>query len=145
MCISLWDASYGCDTDFLRTLRYHNAEGSIICFSIGEPESLDNVREKWMPEVAHFMPKHSPVVLVGCKSDLRDDAVSMENLRQRGESAVSREQGAAMAELIQAKMYFECSALTGEGIRELFLHATQSVKSAEDPSRLRWRGGCVVA
>jgi Ras family protein A len=145
MCISLWDASYGPDPHFLRSLRYHNVDGSIICFSIGEPDSLGNVRERWMPELTHFMAPKSPVLLVGCKSDLRDDLTTVENLRQRGESPVTQAQGLAMAGFIKARIYLECSALTGEGVREVFLHAMEAATRCKIAKPTRRRSGCVIA
>ena len=35
-----------------------------MCFSIDSPDSLENIPEKWNPEVKHFCP-NVPVVLIG--------------------------------------------------------------------------------
>ena len=37
-----------------------------MCFSIDSPDSLDNIPEKWTPEVKHFCP-NVPIILVGNK------------------------------------------------------------------------------
>lgn len=37
-----------------------------MCFSIDSPDSLENIPEKWSPEVRHFCP-NVPVILVGNK------------------------------------------------------------------------------
>jgi Rho-related BTB domain-containing protein 1/2 len=42
----------------------------LICFSIANPNSLKNVKLVWYPEVRRFCP-NTPVLLVGCKNDLR--------------------------------------------------------------------------
>jgi len=36
----------------------------LMCFSIDSPDSLENIPEKWNPEVKHFCP-NVPVVLIG--------------------------------------------------------------------------------
>jgi len=41
-----------------------------MCFSIDSPDSLENIPEKWTPEVRHFCP-NVPIILVGNKKDLR--------------------------------------------------------------------------
>lgn len=42
----------------------------LLCFSIASPISLRNCKMMWYPEIRRFCPD-VPVVLVGCKNDLR--------------------------------------------------------------------------
>ena len=37
-----------------------------MCFSIDAPDTLENIPEKWTPEIRHFCPT-APIVLVGNK------------------------------------------------------------------------------
>lgn len=63
----------------------------------------------------HFCPQ-VPVMLVGNKKDLRDDA-EMEHL---GKKIVTTEEGKAIAEKIGAVAYLECSAKSRDGLKEVF-------------------------
>ena len=46
---------------------------------------------QWIPEMRNFCPK-VPYVLVGCKTDLREDAETIRRLRQRGSDVVREEE-----------------------------------------------------
>ncbi|CDQ65629.1 unnamed protein product [Oncorhynchus mykiss] len=60
------------DYDRLRPVSYPNANLVLICYDVICPSSYDNVLIKWYPEVHHFC--HGvPIILVGCKTDLRKD------------------------------------------------------------------------
>jgi len=63
----------------------------LICFAISEPETLYNVREKWISEVLHYCPG-LPVLLIGCKRDLRNDPEVIKNLKAKNESPVTFEE-----------------------------------------------------
>ena len=89
------------------------------------PDSLENVQERWIDEVLHFC-KGLPYILVGCKKDLRDDAKTIEELAQNKQRIVSPEEGNAMAQTIGAYKYMECSARCGEGIKEVFEDAARA-------------------
>ncbi|ELR18275.1 small GTPase RAC, putative [Acanthamoeba castellanii str. Neff] len=67
--------------DQLRPLSYPGTDVFIICFSLTSPESFDNVKNKWVPEVTHFNPK-TPIILVGTKLDLRDNEETIASLKQ---------------------------------------------------------------
>ena len=56
----------------LPTLSYPQTDVFLVCFSIISPSSFDNVKSKWFPEVQHHAP-NVPIILVGTKSDLRND------------------------------------------------------------------------
>ena len=71
------------DYDRLRPLGYAGAHVFLICFSIASPNSFDNITNKWYPEVRHHCPK-VPIILVGCKLDLRDDPKTIEDLKKEG-------------------------------------------------------------
>jgi Ras family protein A len=47
-------------------------------------------------------------------------------LRRNSQRPVSYEEGAAVAQKISAYKYFECSAKTGEGVRDVFQEATRA-------------------
>nr|KAG5708474.1 hypothetical protein BaRGS_026201 [Batillaria attramentaria] len=99
---------------------YKDAEVAIVCYAVDNEETLDHVVDKWIPEVHQFLPKNVPIVLVGCKKDLRNDPATRAALKLKRQKPVSEEEGRAMAERIGAAAYVECSALTKDGVREVF-------------------------
>lgn len=95
-----------------RLFWYMGSHVILLCFSIDSPPSLKNVPDDWMPELRRICPD-VPVILVGNKLDLRTD-------RSCNQQSVQQEEGRAMSTSISAKAYFECSAVTGEGVHHLF-------------------------
>ena len=70
------------DYDRLRPLSYPQTDVFLVCYSVVNPASFDNVRAKWSPEIKHNNPE-TPVVLVGTKLDLRDDKHTVDKLLVR--------------------------------------------------------------
>ena len=64
--MALWDTAGQEDYDRLRPLSYPDTDVILMCFSIDSPDSLENIPEKWTPEVKHFCP-NVPIILVGNK------------------------------------------------------------------------------
>lgn len=62
--LALWDTAGQEDYDRLRPLSYPDTDVILMCFSIDSPDSLENIPEKWTPEVKHFCP-NVPIILVG--------------------------------------------------------------------------------
>lgn len=47
----MWDTAGQEDYDRLRPLSYPDTDVILMCFSIDSPDSLENIPEKWTPEV----------------------------------------------------------------------------------------------
>ncbi|KAG4304133.1 hypothetical protein PORY_002497 [Pneumocystis oryctolagi] len=123
--LALWDTAGQEDYDRLRPLSYPDSHVILICFAVDSPDSLDNVQEKWVPEVLHFCPG-LPALLVACKKDLREDVKTIEELSKTSQRPVTYQQGESVASKIGAVKYLECSAKTNEGVREVFECATRA-------------------
>lgn len=123
--LALWDTAGQEDYDRLRPLSYPDTDVILMCFSIDSPDSLENIPEKWVPEVKHFCP-NVPIVLVGNKKDLRQDAYTIKELSRTKQQPVSYAEGEQMAQRIGAKCYLECSALTKENVENVFQQATRA-------------------
>ncbi len=89
--LALWDTAGQEDYDRLRPLSYPDSHVILICFSIASPDSLENVQEKWISEVLHFC-AGLPLLLIGCKKDLRDDPKLVDDLQKMNQKPVSSEQ-----------------------------------------------------
>ncbi|KAJ2778193.1 GTP-binding protein Rho1 [Coemansia interrupta] len=140
--LALWDTAGQEDYDRLRPLSYPDSHVIIICFAIDSPDSLENVQEKWISEVMHFC--HGlPIILTGCKMDLRRDPGTIEMLRQINHTPVTQEQGRSVADKIMAAGYYECSAKTNEGVSEVFLNATRAALMSKPKKRTK-KSGCLL-
>ena len=117
--LALWDTAGQEDYDRLRPLSYPDTDVILICFSVDNPDSFENISEKWLPEIVHFCPT-VPIVLVGNKKDLRNDPDVHNELAKRRLKPVTQEEGHIMASRIKAFTYLECSAKTREGVRQIF-------------------------
>ncbi|KAK6020251.1 Ras family protein, partial [Ostertagia ostertagi] len=62
--LGLFDTAGQEDYDRLRPLSYPQTDVFLVCFSVVAPASFENVREKWVPEIAHHCSK-TPFLLVG--------------------------------------------------------------------------------
>uniref|UniRef100_A0A090XC55 Putative ras-related c3 botulinum toxin substrate 1 n=1 Tax=Ixodes ricinus TaxID=34613 RepID=A0A090XC55_IXORI len=107
-------------------VSYPQTDVFLICFSLVNPASFENVRAKWYPEVSHHCP-NTPIILVGTKLDLREDKETVEKLRERKLAPITYPQGLAMAKEIGSVKYLECSALTQKGLKNVFDEAIRAV------------------
>ncbi|CAG0889661.1 unnamed protein product [Cyprideis torosa] len=128
--LGLWDTAGQEDYDRLRPLSYPQTDVFLICFSLVNPASFENVRAKWFPEVRHHCP-NTPIILVGMKLDLRDDPETIDKLKEKRLHPITFPQasgmGLAMAREISAVKYLECSALTQKGLKTVFDEAIRAV------------------
>ncbi|XP_065920192.1 ras-related C3 botulinum toxin substrate 1-like [Dysidea avara] len=69
--------------DSLRPVAYPETDVFLMCFSLVDPNSYENIKELWHPEIRHFCPNSTPLVLVGTKLDLRDDKETIEKLKEK--------------------------------------------------------------
>ena len=132
--LALWDTAGQEDYDRLRPLSYPDTDVILMCFSIDSPDSLENIPEKWTPEVRHFCPS-VPIILVGNKKDTRNDPTTKQELSKMKQEPVKSMEGSAMAEKISAYAYLECSAKTKEGVREVFECATKAALQQKKKKR----------
>uniref|UniRef100_A0A4W5LYP9 Ras homolog gene family, member Aa n=1 Tax=Hucho hucho TaxID=62062 RepID=A0A4W5LYP9_9TELE len=128
--LALWDTAGQEDYDRLRPLSYPDTDVILMCFSIDSPDSLENIPEKWTPEVKHFCP-NVPIILVGNKKDLRNDEHTRRELAKMKQEPVKPEEARDMANRINAFGYLECSAKTKDGVREVFEMATRAALQAK--------------
>ncbi|XP_071483187.1 rho-related GTP-binding protein RhoA-B-like [Diadema setosum] len=133
--LALWDTAGQEDYDRLRPLSYPDTDVILMCFAIDNPDSLENIPEKWTPEVKHFCP-NVPVILVGNKKDLRNDEATRIELQRTKQSPVTHDEGQQMSDKIGAFKYMECSAKVNDGVREVFEMATRAaLQSRKKPGR----------
>eukprot|EP00466_Bigelowiella_natans_P008668 jgi/Bigna1/56396/estExt_Genewise1Plus.C_980019 len=129
--LGLWDTAGQEDYDRLRPLSYPQTDVFLIAFSIISPSSFDNVKSKWYPEIQHHCPG-TPIILVGTKSDLREDQGMLQKLGSKGINMVSPDQAELRAKEIGAVKYLECSALTQDGLKTVF---DEAIRAALTPKK----------
>eukprot|EP00729_Bicosta_minor_P009427 gene9427-11177_t len=118
--LALWDTAGQEDYDKLRPLSYPDTDVVLIGYSVVEPDTLDNVIEKWSPEINHFCPG-VPIILVGCKSDARTEPRYIKDLAQKGQKPVPLDDAQRVAKSIGAYAHLECSSMANiaEEVEEL--------------------------
>ena len=101
------------------TSSQNSTDVFIVCFSLENPNSLENCHSKWAEELKHYNPD-TPIVLVGTKLDLRKDPEYVKKLQEKKITPVTTDQGNEMMDKIKSCGYIECSAKTMENLTEAF-------------------------
>lgn len=141
--LGLWDTAGQEDYDRLRPLSYPQTNIFLICFSVDDIISFENVKAKWYPEISHHCPS-TPVILVATKIDLRDRNISKERAKGRMSSCISYEKGCLLSKQISAVKYLECSALTRKGLQSVFDEAITAVLYPEIDKKSNRKKACIL-
>jgi len=126
--LGLWDTAGQEDYDRLRPLSYPQTDVFLVCFSVISSSSLENVKTKWVSEIQHHAP-NVHILLVGTQSHLRKDDATIKQLDTLQQQLVDVESARRMAKEIGAVKYLECSALTQEGLKQVFDDAIRAAMS----------------
>ena len=138
--LGLWDTAGQEDFDRLRPLSYPQTDVFLICFSVISKVSKDNVKAKWHPEINYHCPG-TPVVLVGTKADLRDDPQTQKQLSEKNMKMVSADGAEQLRADINAVTYVECSALTQDGLKNVF---DEAIRAALSPKKTTNKSVCTL-
>lgn len=112
--LALWDTAGQEDYAHIRPLSYDAAHVFLICCSVDSKASFRSIKEKWIGEIKETNPK-CPIVIVGCKGDMRAD----------GKAQYSVEEAHELAVHVGAIAYIECSARSNAGVDEVFFEAAK--------------------
>jgi GTPase SAR1 family protein len=133
---------------FILSKGYPDTDVFVICYSIVDPNTFDNVASKWHIELKTHCP-NVPIILVGTKKDLINDENTIETLKKKNQTPITSEQGYKMRQTIGAYAFVECSAKTQTGLNEVFTTAVEAVidprsrKSFQNPN-LKDKKQCIV-
>ncbi|XP_060804922.1 rho-related GTP-binding protein RhoN isoform X1 [Amyelois transitella] len=117
---SVWDTSGTTAYDTVRPLAYQDAKIFMLCFNIAEPETLHSAAAKWYTEVRTHGGT-APVLLCGCKADLRHDKETLTMLSKLKAHPVTSEEALSVARQLGATTYVETSArVSSKGVKDAF-------------------------
>jgi len=122
--LHLWDTAGQEDYDRLRPLSYPGADLVLLCFSTVTKSSYASIKEKWYPEVNHYVPD-VPYFLIGTKVDLRDEEQADPATGEY--EPVTNEEGEEMKKQINAVKYLEVSSKTRQNLDKVFKLAVDTV------------------
>jgi len=111
--VQVWDTA-GQENFRSVTRAYYKASAvAMVVYDISSDESFQHIKD-WINDCKNLAPKTVQLVLIGNKSDLEEQRV------------ISRERGEELADENQM-LFFETSALNGNGIEEAFQKSIEAI------------------
>ncbi|EXJ77606.1 GTP-binding protein RHO3 [Capronia epimyces CBS 606.96] len=126
MELSLWDTAGQEEFDRLRSLSYDDTQAIMLCFSVDNRGSLENVGSKWIAEINEHCPGVK-IVLCALKCDLREELEKEDDDEPSAppRPMIQYNDGLEVARRIGALRYLECSAMRNRGVNEAFTEAAR--------------------
>jgi len=131
--LGLWDTAGAGEYDSMRPECYPGTDVFVICFDIFNPASFESVLHKWEPEIAGQVVPRPPIILLGTKIDLRENIAAVASISATNEEPITPDMGEQMKQEIGAWKYLECSALTQDGLAQVFDEAVKVALSPPAP------------
>ncbi|KAK4949780.1 Rho GTPase [Elasticomyces elasticus] len=144
MELSLWDTAGQEEFDRLRSLSYDDTQAIMLCFSVDNRGSLENVGTKWIAEINEHCPGVK-IVLCALKCDLREEHEKEDDEATAAPSRpmIQYNEGLEVARKIGALRYLECSAMRNRGVNEAFTEAARVALQVK-PARSKEDSKCTV-
>ncbi|KAL1342423.1 hypothetical protein HN51_028997 [Arachis hypogaea] len=128
--------------------NFQAADVFLLAFSLISRASYENVAKKWIPELRHYAPGVS-IILVGTKLafldnqyatcvHLRDDKKFF--LDHPGAAPITTVQGEELRKLIGAPVYIECSSKTQQNVKAVFDAAIKVVLQPPKQKKKKRKG-----
>ncbi|XP_015226211.1 PREDICTED: cell division control protein 42 homolog [Cyprinodon variegatus] len=137
--LQLYDTTGQENCDQLLPLIYTKTDVFLVCFSVVVPTSFETVQTKWVPEISLHCP-HTPFLLVGTQTDLREDRTTVKNLEKNKQQPIYPEDGKKLAQEVGAVKYVECSMVKQEGVKMV---SEQAILAALEPPKVKTKGFCI--
>ncbi|KAL3873245.1 hypothetical protein ACJMK2_036385 [Sinanodonta woodiana] len=118
--VSIFDSAGQHCYEGLRAYTYKDSEVYVVCYSVVDRESFQNVRDFWIPEAKSSTKRRKPVILVGTQADLRSEESC------NVDSVVKVDEGNELAKEIGADCFMECSSFHNKGVKEVFENAVKT-------------------
>lgn len=122
--VQLWDT---CGQERYRSIAksyFRRADGVILMYDCTYERSFLNIRE-WISTIEESTDKKIPIILIGNKTDLR------ENAKKDGKKIVENEDGLRLSKEYQTQ-FIETSAKDGINIQESLIELTRVMRCNED-------------
>lgn len=120
--LGLWDTAGQGDYDRMRPMCYPDTDVFLMCFAINSRASFENVRSKWHKEIKLHEDK-AKILLIGTKGDIREEV---------GHKLIDPSEAEGLVETLKLRGYYECSAKTQKGMKEVFEAAARTGLSPPD-------------
>ena len=112
--VKFWDSPGSERFRNINSMNVKNTQGLLLTYDITSRESFEHLNQ-WISQIKDSQDiSIFPIVIVGCKFDLED------------KRKVSTEEGQQLAEKYNLT-FFETSALTGKGVKEVFTTLIQKI------------------
>ncbi len=119
--LDLWDTAGQERFRSVVPMYYKGAKAILICFDVTAPETFDGAKN-WVKEIESNI-NSILLILVGNKIDLED------------QRKISYEHARSYANMKQLQ-YFECSAKSNIGIKEIFSYAAEKIPKCDEKKGL---------
>lgn len=119
----------------LRELFTSGTDVFLVCFSVADPETLENVKRNWLTEIRILSPKAS-YILVGTKTDMRENTEVISRLKETNKRPISSQDGVKFANANGAKSYVECSAMNKDGLKDVFEQCVMAATN-QQPAKVK--------
>ena len=122
--VAFWDTAGQSDYANLRTLSFPQTDVFMLCFSLINRKSFENIKSIWLPEILHF-DLNSNYILVGFQSDRREEIKS--NCSEDSSSDfISTNEGLKLSKEIEAEDYIEISSKEQKNLNNI-LHSCLNI------------------
>ena len=104
----MWDLAGQEKYQVVRSMYFQGCQGALLVYDVTRYNTLDSISNKWLRDFKKHVKRKGAFILIGNKSDLKDQRV------------IPSERGNELASKIKASHFIETSAKLGENIEEAF-------------------------